>query len=194
MIECHHVFETDIYKFINKKSAIFNDEFLNVTFRPYKKIMRLLPTSDLLNQNLIDLLTPLGLRSELMTFYHKPFFVGKQAHVDITANKTFHWYSLNIAIYGQGKMFWFNSVDDGIILNHKDSPEDILYIEFNDLTALGQPIDVWSQGKIALVKTGIPHYTCNDSIEERLVISIRWDPIISWDESINLINRFILNH
>lgn len=194
MSKCHHVFDTNIYKFINEKSKVFDEEFLNNTFRQYKKIMKLLPTADLLNQDIMNLLTPYGLRSELMTFYQKPFFIGTQAHVDITSNNTRHWYSLNVAIYGQGKMFWFDDINDGVVLNHKDSPDDILYIEFNDLTVLGNPIDVWSTGKVSLVKTGIPHYTHNDSIDERLVVSIRWDEILSWEESIDLIDRFILNH
>lgn len=192
--ESFHLFDTDIFKFINSNSQIFQDDFLDNTFRSHSQIMKLLPTSDLLNQKTIDFFNPYGLRSELMTFYQKPFFYGKKAHVDITSTQNFHWYSLNIIITGQGKMCWFNPSDSGNLLRHKDNPNGILYMEYDNLDVLGKPVGIWAEGKVALVKTGIPHHTYNDEPKERLVVSIRWDPVLEWGEAVSLVCRFIENH
>jgi hypothetical protein len=186
----YHVFSADIFKFINKDSKIFDNNFLNTTFRQHRQIMKLLPSADLLNQKTIDLFSQYGIRKDLMTFYQRPFCYNKKAHIDISLDNSCHWYSLNIIVYGQGKMMWFNPSFKKDIFGHKND-SNILYIDFEDYTVLGNPIDIWSSGKIALVKTGIPHHTHNDDSVERLVVSIRWDPIFTWDSTIELINNFI---
>ena len=187
----YHTFNTDIFKFINRNSRLFDNDFLDNTFRQHSQIMKLLSTDDLLSKDAIDFFKPYGLRKELMTFYQKPFCYSKRAHTDITSENTVHWYSLNILVSGQGKMAWFNPSKDGDLLRHKDNPNGILYIEFTDIEALGSPIDVWSSEKIALVKTGIPHHTYNDSQIERIVVSIRWDPVLDWNSAIDVVNSFI---
>jgi len=186
----HHVFSADIFKFINKDSKIFDDNFLNTTFRKHRQIMKLLPSADLLNQKTIDLFSQYSIRKDLMTFYQRPFCYNKKAHIDISSDNSCHWYSLNVIVYGQGKMMWFNPSSKKDIFEHKNDSK-ILYIDFEDYTVLGNPIDIWSSGKIALVKTGIPHHTHNDGSIERLVVSIRWDPIFAWDSAIEMINNFI---
>lgn len=190
----YHIFDSDILKFVNQNSKVFQEEFLNETFRQHRQIMKLLPTDDLLNKNAIDLLSPYGLRKKLMTFYQRPFNFNKKAHTDINADNSYHWYSLNIIVSGQGKMVWFNPSPKRDILHHKNDPKGILYVDFDDYSVLGDPIDVWGEGRIALVKTGIPHHTHNDGPTERLVISIRWDPIITWNSAIELIENFIRRH
>jgi hypothetical protein len=188
---CHYIFEADIFKFINKNSQLFNNDFLDKTFRQHKQIMKLLPTDDLLSKDAVDFFKPYGLRRELMTFYQKPFCYNKKAHTDITSTNMFHWYSLNVIISGQGKMSWFSPSTQGDLLRHKDNPDGILYIDFENVNLLGSPVDTWNFGKIALVKTGIPHHTYNDGAIERIVVSIRWDPILDWNSAIDAIRSFI---
>lgn len=187
----YHIFDTDIFRFVSRDSLLFDKDFLNSNFRNHNKIMKLIPTINLLNQKAIEFFSQYGLRNRLMTFYQRPYLRNNIAHVDITSENDFHWYSLNIIVSGQGTMIWYNSSEAGDFFKHPQNPTGILYKEFTDISVLGDPIDKWNEGKISLVKTGIPHLTYNDSDQERIVISVRWDPIFSWEDAVDLVEKFI---
>lgn len=123
--------------------------------------------------------------SELGTLYSLVFSMRpgadkKMIHVDLDATtKIPYWPCLNILLEGQGTMKWFNPDRDGIIQRHAAS---VYYKSWYN--NYGEEIDSWDTGKIALIRTDIPHQAWNFDSDTRRVITIRWSNRKSWEETI----------
>lgn len=106
-------------------------------------------------------------------------------HVDIiSSTKELAWSGLNLIFEGQGSMQWFNPKREGIVIEHP-SHKYLYKAWFKDY---GNPIDIWDKGKVALVRTDIPHQVWNYDDSNRFVASIRWDKRTTWEETINWFN------
>lgn len=188
----YHVFNAEINKFINLDSKFISQEYLDQNFRVYEKKMLHTPSRDILTLSAYNYFFSFGLREKLMTFYQQANNSKiESAHIDYISITEKHFYSLNVLIYGQGKMNWYNTNTKGKIFRHPRSPKTILYENFDDIISLGDPIDIWEFGKVALVRTDIPHLAVNNDAEERLALSIRWDKHFDWDGAIEFVQKFI---
>lgn len=125
----------------------------------------------------------LGTKLESLVFYMKPNANKRNIHIDIDKNTLKpYWPSLNILIQGQGIMKWFKPITDSKL--RFNSNGKVLYKSWENENDYGEILDVWSTGKVALVRTDIPHNAWNPGVEDRLVISIRWKQCLSWDETL----------
>lgn len=129
--------------------------------------------------------------SELGTLYSLVFtmvpYVDKGSiHIDLdTTTLEPYWPSLNILINGQGIMRWFNPSMPGIDI--RNSHAGVYYKAW--FKNYGEPIDEWNNGKVALVRTDIPHQAWNFDNDIRRMITIRWSNRKSWEETIDWFNR-----
>lgn len=112
-----------------------------------------------------------------LVFQQKGFADKKSIHIDIKSNGEPYYASLNIIIDGQGTMMWFSPSDEGTL--HINNDTGVAYRAW--FKNFGKPIDIWKEGKVALVKTHIPHGVWNLSYETRLIVSLRWSNTYSWD-------------
>jgi hypothetical protein len=135
-------------------------------------------------QAVYEKMSELGLLYSLV-FSMKPGADKKSIHIDIDRKtQTPYWPSLNIVIDGQGVMRWFNPTKPGQML--KNNNTGVFYKAwFHDY---GDIVDEWSVGKIALVRTDIPHQVWNFDNGIRRIVSIRWNKKISWEETIEWFN------
>jgi len=110
-------------------------------------------------------------------------------HIDLDATTLEpYWPSLNILINGQGVMRWFNPSIPGIVMRNGNA--GVYYKAW--FKNYGEPIDEWSEGKVALVRTDTPHQVWNFDNDIRRIVSIRWNKKISWEETIEWFhNTFI---
>jgi hypothetical protein len=77
-----------------------------------------------------------------------------------------HHYSFNVLCQGQGTMTWFKRPDEGSkMFRHPNDPTRIIYETYEGLTL--EPMDHWTDGKVALVRTGLPHGVKNEDNEDR---------------------------
>jgi len=114
-----------------------------------------------------------------IVFEMKPKTDKGNVHIDLDyATETPFWPALNLIISGQGSMRWFNPIGEGKIAQHKTG---VRYKYWSK--PYGDIIDEWSAGKIALVRTDIPHQAFNFNDENRCVVSIRWSTKMSWEET-----------
>jgi len=106
----------------------------------------------------------------------------KNIHIDIdTETQKPIQASLNIIIDGQGVMRWFNPNYDVTIKNTVNSNGvNVYYKAWYD--NFGDPIDEWKSGKIALVRTDVPHQAWNFDSTDRRIVSIRWSKKYTWEE------------
>ena len=186
------VFDVEIDKFIDLKSKFISKEYIDLKCKMYDRQMLLTPSLEILSPEAYAYFSPYGLRKNLMTFYNQPNYnkIGP-AHIDYINAEDKHLYSLNISIYGQGQMNWYYTNNSGKIYRHLRDPKHILYETFENVEMLGDPIDVWKEGKVALVRTDIPHLVYNDNDSERLVLSIRWENHFDWDGAVEFVQTFI---
>jgi hypothetical protein len=132
-----------------------------------------------------------GLRDYLMLFLRKAGNIKKDIHTDYVTEEQPHHYSFNVICKGQGTMTWFNRpVEGSQMFRHPNDPTRIIYETYNGLTL--DPVDQWTDGKIALVRTGIPHGVMNDSSEDRICLSIRIDDY-GWEQAREIYNSFFNN-
>jgi hypothetical protein len=132
-----------------------------------------------------DKLSNLGELTGLI-FEMRPNADKKSIHVDlITTTLEPAWSGLNIVFEGQGVMKWFQPEASGYLIQ-KYNPEVTYRAWFRDY---GEPVDVWDKGKIALVRTDVPHQVWNYDETNRFVVSIRWSNRTTWEETIEWFNR-----
>jgi len=141
-----------------------------------------------LDESFYKKLSELGTLGSLV-FHMQPYADKKSIHIDIDKiSKQPFWPTLNIIIKGQGVMKWFNPTVPGKLNFHPRGK--VLYKNWND--NFGEIIDKWEEGKVALVRTDIPHNVWNFSNEERLVISIRWSKFLTWEETLSWFEKNLI--
>lgn len=125
-------------------------------------------------------------------FELNPFVDKKQIHIDLRIiNRQIipNWVTLNIVLSGQGTMKWYRPTVEGKIKMHPTNK--VLYKEWLD--NYGEVIDEWTTGKIALVRTDIPHQAYNFDSETRLLLSIRWSNYLSFEHAIEYFENDFLS-
>ena len=130
-----------------------------------------------LNKNIYEKLLELGNLSSIV-FHMKPFVDKKSIHVDLDENKIPWGSSLNIILSGQGIMKWFNPNKLGVI--SRGNYGNVWFLNWT--SDYGEQIDTWTDGKVALVRTDIPHNVWNPFDQERLIVSVRWSKKYTWEE------------
>ena len=137
-----------------------------------------------LHDEIYEKLSELGTLYSLV-FSEKPNTHKGNIHVDLdTKTLEPYWPSLNIVLEGQGIMKWFNPSGKGVIRCNSVGVYFRAWVE-----NYNEPIDEWSTGKIALVRTDTPHQAWNFDDEIRRIVSIRWSNEKSWEETIEWFNR-----
>jgi hypothetical protein len=137
-----------------------------------------------------DKLSELGTLHSLV-FSMVPGVDKGSIHIDLdTTTLEPYWPSLNILINGQGVMRWFNPSIPGVVL--RNSNAGVYYKAW--FKNYGEPIDEWSEGKVALVRTDTPHQVWNFDSTDRRIISIRWSNKKTWEETIEWFNRNFPNN
>ena len=119
-----------------------------------------------------------------LVFEQRPLADKGKIHIDIDS-KTLkpYWPTLNIVIQGQGQMRWHQPEDPGI--EEKITVNQNKFIVFRAwYDKFGPIIDYWSEGKIALVRTDVPHTVVNYDSVTRLLVSIRWTQSLSFEDTI----------
>lgn len=150
--------------------------------------VRMYPSIDLLTDHAYQFFKKLELKDYLMVFYQKPLAEKGSIHVDHISKYVTHPYSLNIVYKGQGVMKWFNPVGPGIL---KEAANGAKYKYWPQQLA-GSILEEWSTGKIALVKTDIPHQAYNYNNETRICVSIRWNDItLPWKNMIDKLDPMV---
>lgn len=177
-IKCHHLLNIPVTHFIKNIDVIpklpDNTDIVVTSCDP--KLF--------LHEDIYNKLSELGDLYSLM-FSMKPESDKKSIHVDLDRKtREPYWPSLNIILDGQGIMKWFNPIGNGVV---KRATADVYYRAW--FTNYGEPIDSWSTGKVALVRTDIPHQAWNFDNDIRRMITIRWSNRKSWEETIDWFNR-----
>lgn len=120
-----------------------------------------------------------------LIFEMKPHVDKKNIHVDIEEKtKLPYWPSLNLVIQGQGVMRWFRPSSPCLLV---EKPNTHLIWRENYGTIIAE----WNQGKVAIVRTDIPHNAWNFDEETRLVVSVRWGKRTSWEETKIFFNNLL---
>jgi len=88
--------------------------------------------------------------------------------------------ALNLILEGQGVLRWYSPSTPGKMR----STGDYNIIAW-DKESYGSLIEEWRTGKVALVRTDIPHNAFNTDNVNRLSVSIRWAERHGWIETIN---------
>lgn len=119
-------------------------------------------------------------------FEMKPHVDKGNIHIDLEhSTETPFWPALNIVIAGQGVMRWYNPIGNGTLAQHKIGVKYYYWTK----PYYGDIVDEWTTGKIAIVRTDIPHQAFNFDDENRCIVSIRWSTKMSWEETIDWFNR-----
>lgn len=117
----------------------------------------------------------------VLVFEMKPKADKKSIHIDlITTTLEPAWSGLNIVLEGQGVMKWFQPESAGYLIQ-RSTPKIAYQAWFKDY---GEPVDIWDKGKIALVRTDVPHQVWNYDDTNRFIVSIRWSNRTTWEETI----------
>lgn len=134
-----------------------------------------------LKTDVYDKLSSLGELSSLV-FEMKPNSDKKSIHVDLlTSTNEPAWSGLNIVLEGQGVMKWFQPDSPGYLIR-RENPKTATRTWFKDY---GDPVDIWDSGKVALVRTDIPHQVWNYDSVNRFIVSIRWSNRTTWEETLD---------
>jgi aspartyl/asparaginyl beta-hydroxylase (cupin superfamily) len=76
------------------------------------------------------------------------------------------------------------------MFRHPNDPTRIIYETYEGLTL--EPMDRWTDGKVALVRTGLPHGVKNEDAENRICLCIRIDDY-GWEQAKEIYNNFFKN-
>jgi hypothetical protein len=124
-----------------------------------------------------------------LVFQQKSNIDKGSIHIDMEDDNTLACPALNIILEGQGIMKWFNPPGPGII---KTSPIRVRYKMWSTIQGYGEVIDEWCIGKVALVRTDIPHNVWNPDQETRLMATTRWQARMTWEETNEWFEKNIL--
>lgn len=127
--------------------------------------------------------TVVGLVFEMVSGHEKG-----NIHIDYDkhTNKPF-WPALNLILKGQGVLRWFEPSAPGIMRSAGGNS----YMAW-DKESYGTILEEWRTGKVALVRTDIPHNAFNIDEGNRLSVSIRWMEQHSWEETLNWFDQEFL--
>lgn len=169
---CYHVLKNKTYKdfiettsIIPRLSKVKDNDFCYVE----PKL--------LLKSHIYDKITILG-NIRVLIFEQKAFINKGNIHVDLTKDKLPHHPVLNIVLEGQGGMRWYTPTNPGILKFTHNSWYRAWHNNY------GQQLDEWNTGKVAIVRTDIPHLAFNEENSTRLVASIRWDKSYTFTDTI----------
>lgn len=136
-----------------------------------------------------EILRPLGRLSALL-FDMQPAADKGNIHVDLDSRtQEPFWPSLNVILKGQGQMKWFAPQTPGTVKFHDKAQ---VYYKYWDRD-FGPVIDCWDQGRVALVRTDIPHNAWNHDQDLRRVISVRWSNHMSWADTVDYFKQWLTN-
>ena len=185
MTECYYKFNLDI-------NQILNLDYINRKANENDGKGMILVISELaLKEPFFKYLKNYGIRDYLMLFLRKAGNLNENIHTDYVTEDNTHHYSFNVLCQGQGTMTWFKRPDEGSkMFRHPNDPTRIIYETYEGLTL--EPIDHWTDGKVALVRTGIPHGVKNEGSENRICLSIRIDDY-GWDQAKEIYNNYFKN-
>jgi hypothetical protein len=183
ILKCHHLLDIPVSYFIKDIDSIpkppIDKEF---------HISRCNPKL-FLHEDMYNKLSELGDLASFI-FSSKPGATKGSIHIDLdTTTLKPLWPGLNIILEGQGTMKWFNPTGTGLVSR---LPVGVYFRAW--FKNYGEPIDEWNEGKIALVRTDIPHQVWNFDNEARRIVSIRWSNKKTWEETIEWFNRNFPNN
>jgi len=109
-------------------------------------------------------------------------------HIDYDkcSNRPF-WPALNLILEGQGVLRWFAPSVPGKMRSAGGN----IYMAW-DKEYYGTMLEEWRTGKVALVRTDIPHNAFNIDNVNRLGVSIRWTKRHGWIETVNWFDQVFL--
>jgi hypothetical protein len=185
MTECYYKFNLDIDQILNL------DYIIRKANENDGKGMILVMSELALKQPFFQYLKNYGIRDYLMLFLRKSGNLNENIHTDYVTEDDTHHYSFNVLCQGQGTMTWFKRPDEGSkMFRHPNDPTRIIYETYEGLTL--EPMDRWTDGKVALVRTGLPHGVKNEDAENRICLCIRIDDY-GWEQAKEIYNNFFKN-
>lgn len=150
--------------------------------------MLMVESSMALQPNFFSYLKQFGLRDKLMLFLQNAGDTTNRIHTDYASEDTRFHHSFNVICSGQGTMTWFRRPNDGgFIYRHPNNPKHILYEIYPE--AQLEALDHWTAGKVALVRTCVPHGVTNNYPEDRVCLSIRTDDH-GWEEDKKILDTY----
>ena len=144
----------------------------------------------LLHDDVYQLLSQLGSLAGLL-FEQRSSADKQNIHVDYdkVSMKPF-WPCLNIILEGQGIMRWFEPIAKPQLSRASGN----YYMAWTDPNNYGNVVDEWSAGKVALVRTDIPHNAFNYDDSKRFTVSVRWLKRYTWEETLEWFDSVFLPH
>ena len=171
---------------------LLNLEYCNSILESNNDIeIKMLPSINILSNSAYQYFNRYTLNKNFMVFYQKSKKDKGTIHTDYLSDgclstTEFHPYSLNVILKGQGSMQWFDPIGPGVLSTHNVG----VRYRYWPLALKGKTLDTWSTGKVALVKTDVPHQAFNNDAEDRVCISIRWsNMLMPWEELISTLDQ-----
>lgn len=169
------------YYLIDKTIDYFIEDLTNIPrISPNQKSgVSIIDPKLFLNKKAYEILSKLGYLHCLI-FEQYPFYNKGVIHLDLDTTLTPYWPCLNIILQGQGVMRWFDPVCPGTLIDKGVGP----YYKIWKDSLKGKILSEWNKGKIAIVRTDIPHQAYNYDESIRIAVSVRWSNRYSFDETI----------
>lgn len=133
---------------------------------------------------------------KIIPHHYNNLFIGPPTHTTAIHvdgfNNTRSSYALNYC-WGSNdwSMSWFNVLNNNSGLMHKTTASTP-YLTFNRSQVDEiERIDNISN-KLLLVRIDVPHSVCNKSTSKRYCLSVRGNPMISWQKIVNYFDDFLI--